>query len=207
VNNNKTDARREELIRLYEEYRVRVGGWIQDIWKDGRLKKQFLKILPAEPSDDFEKSEDYKAALNYYREFQQREDVDYSAAISYARELYDRYDKTDKLLDEKADSIIKYLGGGSALITVGTLISIKGDNYSSCVLAIVAIVSLLPSLACAIYAVSNAIQGRRPRASGSLPPVKFAVEIAEYNKSKEKIEPSLWLIFHPICEAAYFRNL
>jgi len=31
--------------------------------------------------------------------------------------------------------------------------------------------------------------------------------MAEYNKTKEETELNLWLIFYPICEAAYYRNL
>src|SRR5207249_4332507 len=97
-------------------------------------------------------SEDYKAALDFYRKFQQQEGVDYSGVLAYARDLYDRHDKTDKLLDEKADSIIKYLGGGSALVTFGALLSIKSDNTNSCILGLVVLVLLIPSLVQAVRA-------------------------------------------------------
>src|SRR5581483_8766257 len=48
---------------------------------------------------------------------------------------------------------------------------------------------------------------RRPRGAALAPAVKFAVEIAEHYKTKEDVELNLWLIFHPICEALYFRNM
>lgn len=191
---NHYEADREYFLKKYEEYRHKVGDWINRIWK-------------VTPDDDYEQSEDYKSALNFYRDFEQKDGVDYSGIVDYARELYDRYDKTDKILDDKADSIIKYLGGGSALITFGALMSIKSENYWSSVFAIVALVSLLPSLVCALLAVRKAIHVRRPRSSASLPDVHFALEMAEYHKTKEKLNVNLWLIFYPICEAAYYRNL
>lgn len=182
------------FLTKYEEYQQKVAGWIQQIWK-------------VVPDDDYEQSQDFKAALDFYRTFEQKDGVDYSGVIAYARELYDRYDRTDKTLDEKADSIIKYLGGGSALITFGALMSLRTENLWNTVLGIVALLCLLPSLACAILAVRKAIHVRRPRSSASLPDVKFACDMAEFPKTKENLDLNLWLIFHPICEAAYYRNL
>ena len=185
---------RERFAQMLRDYHAKVGGWIKKLW-------------PSDPGDDYEKSEEYQAALNYYQQFKAQEGVHYDAAITYAQQLHERYDKTDKALDEKADSIIKYLGGGSALVTFGALLSLKTDTRATCILGLVAMVCLIPSLAAAIMAVSHAIRVRRPRASGSLPPVKFAIDMAEFYKTEDQVKLNLWLIFHPLCEAAYFRNL
>jgi hypothetical protein len=185
---------RQKILDKYKEYQDKFKRWFEFIWK-------------TPPDDDFEKHEDYKAALEYYKSFEHKDGIDYSVAIAYARERYDRLDKTDKTLDEKADSIIKYLGGGSALITFGALISVKADSWQISLLGLVALCSLMPSLFRAIRAVAYAIQGRRPRGSALTPDVKFAVEIAEHYKTKPEIELNLWLIFHPICEALIYRNM
>ncbi len=76
--------------------------------------------------------------------------------------------------------------------------SIKVDSPGSAVLGLVALFCLLPSLVFALLAVRKAIHVRRPRSSASLPNVKFAVEMAQYHQTKEKLELNLWLIFHPV---------
>jgi hypothetical protein len=185
---------RDYFVSQLRDYHQKVAEWIK-------------QTLAPDDDDDYEQSPDYQQALEYYRAFKKQDEVDYSVVIAYARELHEKYDKTDKVLDEKADSIIKYLGGGSALVTFGALVSIKAENPWSCILGGVALVCLLPALACAINAVRHAIHVRRPRSAATLPHVKFAVEMAEYNKKKEDIELNLWLIFYPICEAAHHRNV
>src|SRR5687767_2854389 len=111
---------------MLRDYHTMVGGWIKQIWK-------------SEPNDDYEKSPDYLEALEYYRKFKSQDGVHYDAAIDYAQKLHEGYEQTDKALDDKADSVIKYLGGGSALVAFGALLSIKADNQGSCILGIVAI--------------------------------------------------------------------
>ncbi|WP_157369944.1 hypothetical protein [Zavarzinella formosa] len=157
--------------------------------------------------DDYEKSPDYIAALQAYRQFESQEGVNYEPVIEYARELFDRSEKTDRLLDEKADSIIKYLGGGSALVTFGALMSIKADSPNACLMGVVALVFLIPSLVCAVAAVRYAIMVRMPRASAMPPNVDFAVKMAEFYKDKDAIQLNLFLILSPICEAAVHRNI
>jgi phage anti-repressor protein len=191
---SNTPKNREYYVNLLWEYQQQAAKWINQIWS-------------SEPDDDYEKCAEYVAARDYYRSFQMQEGVDYGVVIDYARELSERHEKTDKALDEKADAIIKYLGGGSSLITFGALLSLKADTPQACALGMAALLSLIPSLYFAVRAVSAALHVRRPRASAIVPHVKFAVEMAEFNKTKEKTELNVWLIFHPICEAMFFRNL
>ena len=191
---NETAAQRERIVQHFREYQSRVSGWISHIWQ-------------SPPDDDYQKSEEYQAALDYYRSFEAQEGVDYTVAIAYARELHERYEKTEQSLDDKADAIIKYLGGGSAAVTLGALVSIKLDTWKSTAAGAAALACLLPSLVYAVRAVRAAVQVRRPRSAASLPPVDYAVRIAEFYKTKDRIEPNLWLILHPLSEAAHYRNL
>lgn len=191
---NENQKRREEIVQLFWEYQGKVAEWVR------------RKAWSTDTDDDYEQSDDYKAAVEYWNKFQQQEQVDYSVALAYARELFERYDKLDKALDEKADTIVKYLGGGSALVTLAALVSVKTDTFSSCLLGLIALVCMIPSLVAAILAVAAAIRVRQPRASATLLPVKFAVEMAEHYKLKDNTELNLWLMFHPICEAYHFRT-
>jgi hypothetical protein len=185
---------REQIVDLLRAYQQKVAGWLA------------LKIRPWKGESDFTQSEDYKTALKAYNDFKKADGIDYSPVVTYARELYDRYDKTDKTLDEKADSVIRYLGGGSALITFGALLSLKSDIPESRQLGIVLLLSLIPSLLSTICAVFFAIRVRQPQLAATLPNVDFAQKMAEYYELKNDTELNTYLIFSPICEAAHFRN-
>ena len=190
---NDNAKQREELVQMFRDYCTKVGGWVSQTWK-------------ADLDDDYVKSAEYQAELKKYNDFVQQDDIKYDAVFDYARDLYDRYDKTDKLLDEKADSIIKYLGGGSALATFGALASIKTDSPFSAFMGMIALVFLIPSLVAATRAVYFAIKVRRPRSAATLPPVSWAVSMADWYKTDDKIKTNIWLIFQPICEAYNHRN-
>jgi len=187
---NDNERRRAEFVQKLRDYQSQVVNW-------------FTQFRTTEDDDNYEQSDEYKAALEYYQKFKHQEGVEYGTALEYARSLFDRYDKADKGLDEKADSIIKYLGGGSALITIGTLLSIKPDSPLNLIFALVALVCLVPSIHAATRALHYAIMARKPRASATLPSVKFAVEMAEYHKTKEMIELNLWLIVTVHCCGRY----
>lgn len=212
---NDNAKRREEFVKKAQEHYAKIAALIRSVWDDSQII-------------NFEDSTEYKEAMQYYKKFTMKDGVDYTAAIAYAREIADRYEKTDKLLDEKADAIVKYLGGGTALVTFGALLSIKTDNWKSGTLAVVAFLSILPFLICTIWAVGAAIRARRPNAALTLPDIKFAVGMAEYHTKPrisfdeqgimfvncdairtdgKALETNLWLILFPICEAAYYRNI
>lgn len=184
---------REQFTQMLREYQAKVAGWVR-------------RRFTGTPDDDYQQSADYREAVEFWQKFQQKDGVDYAVVQKYARELFERYDKADKALDEKADTIIKYLGGGSALIAFGALMTIKTDSRNTCLLGVVALLCLIPSLILASRAIANAVKVRWPRSSATLLPVKFAVKMAEHYKEPEKIDLNLWLMFHPICEAYHFRN-
>src|SRR5579871_1263778 len=114
-----------ENAKKRDEFEKRIRSWLGNTLG---LFKKFFSFWIAEPGSPEPESQEYKAALEEYRGFQPQEGVDYAALIDYAKEQFERYEKTDRSLDEKANSIITYLGGGSAVITVGALLSVKTDT-------------------------------------------------------------------------------
>ncbi len=74
-------------------------------------------------------------------------------------------------------------------------------------LGVVVLLSLVPSLLSAIVAVYSAIRVRQPRSAASLPPVEWALRMAEFYKTKDDIELNVYLMLSPICEANHFRNV
>lgn len=190
----KTNNSPDDLFRKLFHDALRWKDWIISLW-------------PKTAIDNYESSSEYQEALNYYQQFQQQEGVDYSEAIAYAKETMDRCLSTEKCLDDKADSIIRYLGGGLAFVSFGTLVSIKTDSSKNAAFPLLIITTLLPSFILGLLAVLNAIKCRQPANAATLPSIKFAVEMTEYHKSKDKIELNLWLILYPISEAIFHRNL
>lgn len=160
--------------------------------------------LPAEV--DVESSKEYEAALAYWHNFEKKSEVNYVWVAQYAKDLAERSEQTDKVLDEKADSIIKYLGGGSTLLTFGALLSIRPEKPESCWLALAALVSLLPSLVFAVLAVRAALRVRTPQPALILPELTKAIHLAENYGTPEEAELNAVLILHPICEAYALRN-
>jgi len=185
---------RKLCFDLLTQSRDRLNRWVKKIWKK-------------EEQIDHEETEAWNEAVDYYKAFEQKDNVDYTEAIAHVRQLYERHDKAEKLLDEKADAIIKYLGGGSALITFGALLSIKTDTVTSAVMGLCIILSFLPSLIFGILAIQHAIKVRRPHTAALPPDARYAVTICEHYQTKDKIAPNLWLTLHPLCVAASYRNM
>ncbi len=140
---------------------------------------------------DYQNHPSYMDAETFKQNFEPKDGCDYKWAIEYAKESYQRLDQTFRYLDEKADAIIKYLGGGTAVVTVAALATV---NHYSAWLPIL----LLPSLGCALAAIALANSARRPRTHPSPPPVTEAVNYAEaYSDKAEATFLGLW---HQCCE-------
>ncbi|MFL5339885.1 MAG: hypothetical protein ACJ8F7_07020 [Gemmataceae bacterium] len=192
---NENAQKREELVEQFRDYQRKVAGWFHQrlgFWR---------------PDDDYTQSEEYQKALKEYRKFKQIDGIDYSPVVQYARELCEHYEAVDKALDDKADSIIRYLGGGSAIVTFGAFLSVKGESHDSRIVGLCALLSLLPSLICALAAVYSAIRVRMPRSAAIFPEVDWARRMAEYNGTKDKTDINIYLMFSPISEAAHYRNV
>ena len=192
---NDNAEQRAEFVKQVRAYQQKVAGWFQQslgFWRR---------------DDDYTQSSEYQVALENYQKFNQQNSIDYSPVIEYARNLYERYEASDKGLDEKADSIIRYLGGGTALVTFGALLSIKAESRDTRVVGLCALVSLLPALICAVVAVYSAIRARMRRSAAVLPAVEWARRMAEHYRTKQEIELNVYLMFSPICEAAHYRNI
>ena len=56
--------------------------------------------------------------------------IDYGWVWDHAKDMYDRVVKINKEIDDKANDIIKYLGGGTGLFTLGVLANLKPENVA-----------------------------------------------------------------------------
>ncbi len=184
----------DEIVKNAKEYREKLKRWVRQIWQ-------------IELEDDFTNTEDFKSAESYYQQFVIDNNVDYVQVSAYAQKLHEAYEDQDQNLDHKADLVIKYLGGGSAIITIGALLSLKTDTWQTCFIGSVILLSLVPSLWQAVLAIKSAISVVHPRFLSFLNPISYAVDIANYHKKSDAISIKLWLQLHAICESYQFRNI
>lgn len=117
---------------------------------------------------------DYQKAVGYRKEWSPTEGVAYDWVCAYAQVTYGWLHDAFNNLDDKADSIVRHLSGGTGLLTLGAIgfISQSGLNAAIALLA-------LPALVCALQAIRVAISVRRPTATTSPPSVEGAVRYAE----------------------------
>jgi hypothetical protein len=133
----------------------------------------------------------YRQAVSFRQTFTAKEGIEYGWVCEYAKQSHDILQDVFKSLDEKADSIIRHLTGGTGLFALGAIGLISRENAPIALAA-------LPSLACALKAVSLAISARAPSRAALPPPVEGAVKYAEsFGENAENAFLGQW---HQTCE-------
>jgi hypothetical protein len=156
----------------------------------------FLDRLFGDPR----KTEAHAAALKFRNEIAVDVGKDYAWVAEYAKTLWAYREASYKTLDEKADSIIKYLGGGTGLFAIGVLSKIDVKN------AHIAAFALFPLLA-GIVAVFLAIYARIPMFAPDPTDIKTAKEIyADGRGSKEEAIAAFLGQWHYLCECLAMVN-
>lgn len=145
------------------------------------------------------KSASYAQALAFMKAVQAKEGVEYDWVIEHAKDLWDERRKHFASLDEKADSIIKYLGGGLGLLSVGILAKVDANNAYL-------VGWTLPAVVCAIASLFLAAIARKPNSVPTLPPIDAAVGYAEEGKEKKEAQAIFLGQWHLICEGQRLAN-
>ena len=118
---------------------------------------------PEADSRFLEKYKDHQKAV----EFLQAEGSaqrDYEWLVDYSKYLWEQRVRIFTTIDEKADSIIKYLGGGTAIFALGIIAKADSSNYFL-------IFWCLPAVLCSLGSILFAVIARMPRGVPSLPPI------------------------------------
>lgn len=148
-------------------------------WICGKVKVLLLfneDLLPkVDEQDEYVKAKEFRK-----RTFISTPD-DYEWVQAYADKAYADIRARVKETEEKADSIIRHLGGGTVIVS---LIAISNVNPNNAFLPIL----LLPSVFSAFWAIRLAIVARCPSSILSAPTVKDAIEYAEGYEKMGKAE-------------------
>src|SRR5262249_35193791 len=115
------------------------------------------------------KNERLKRAEEFLVNVKAKPNVDYAWTAKFAESLWAYNEKEFVALDEKADSIIKYLGGGTGLFAIGVLSKIDASNIHIAL-------ATLPAIISAILSVLIATIVRKPHPVPNLPTVMNAKE-------------------------------
>jgi hypothetical protein len=139
------------------------------------ISKTYKDFLLAWRTPNVLDRKEYRAAEEFACSIETDDNKDYDWVVNYARDNYDRIIKINSILDEKANDIIKFLGGGTGIVTLGVLVNLPRAN--SWILA-----AALPSYLCAILSLWMAYRARRPNPGYSPPSIRDAFDYADcYN--------------------------
>lgn len=136
---------------------------------------------------------EYQAAHEFKDQYIPKESVEYDWVVAYARLILDRFDQADQALDAKAESIMKVLGGGTGLLTLGGIINRPKLDAAVAASLCVALVLALAAIACAAWV-------RVPRNAFLPPSIGWALAYADYY---EKLAEARFMAqWHLACEGA-----
>jgi hypothetical protein len=192
-----TDVRqtREQFNELARRYSAQVLEWINQARTSfpGRLSRWLLG------DSDYTQSRAYLDAEQLVRTFEVApgSHEQFEWVSEYAKNCYDGLTKTFCTLDEKADALIKYLGGGTLLIAI--LGPVAGKTISAWVAVLV-----LPSIICMLVAIFFAVCVRLPRRVPAPPSVLTAVQYVEY--FGENSAATFLPLWHQCCEGIDYVN-
>lgn len=116
--------------------------------------------------------QEYLDAHNFKNSFRPRDETDYTWVAEYAQIVYTRLDQADQTLDSKADALIRVLGGGAGLLTLGMVANIA--KLSGPVVFALGI-----ALAFALASICFAALARLPRETFLPPSIAWALTYAD----------------------------
>ncbi len=121
----------------------------------------------------------YKEAMERANTIKPEEAIDYEWVLEYSLNCYTRLSQAVDAIDEKAEAIMRYLGGGVAIFSLaGSWLSLYANRGIGLV--------LLPSILFAIRALHLALKARAPALNPFPPAGKRAYDYATHYRPKDQ---------------------
>src|SRR5262245_13540499 len=179
---------------MTQDERDKVTGTMRETWN--RIWSFFRRMFFAELNEpDLTEHEKYKAAFAFKKRIGPEKPPttnpgdpppDMKWICEFAKTSYEKLQSTFERLDEKADAIIKYLGGGTAIVAIGALATMTFKTAPLLFL-------LIPAVLCALRAIYCATVARVPRRVFIPPRVSDAVNYANaFRKEAEVVFIGEW---------------
>jgi hypothetical protein len=134
-------------------------------------------------------------SLDFMQNANAKEGVEYHWTWEYARELWAYHNSVFATLDDKAEDIVKYLGGGTGLFVLGVLAKVDINNYYLAWWS-------LPAVVLALVAVLLALWSKKVGPFPNLPTVQNAVAYAEDKKNAREATAAFLGQWNLACEGA-----
>lgn len=148
-----------------------------------------IRFIP--PPNKVFTEEEYRRAYEFKDNFVPKGDRDYDWVADYARFTYDQFQNADDTLDKKAESMMRLLGGGSGLLSLGAIVNLSKIGFATSV-------TLSIALFLALCAVAAAAWVRVPRNTTLPPSIAWALEyVGAYDKQSRDRFLAQW---HLSCE-------
>jgi hypothetical protein len=139
-----------------------------------RLKRRFPLVLitPDELANKIQHSPEYQDATTFRENITPLEGVDYAWACSYAQDRFKRLEQICRELDDKANEIIKYLGGGTGLYTLAVVANNSPGKRWVILMAV-------PAFLLALISIALALRARQPIPTPGPPSIQGATQYAD----------------------------
>jgi hypothetical protein len=156
--------------------------------------REVIAPAPIEESHEYQDAMEFKECIDQLIE--ESEGVEFDWVSEYARGQFDRVTKVYDRLDDKAETIIKYIGGGTWIFTLAILMNSGSHTFTIITWAI-------PSFLCALASIFFASLARQPNPVYFPPDVKSAFHYAHWNKGAGKAQAAFLGSWHLACEGMF----
>jgi hypothetical protein len=155
------------------------------------ISKWFRRIVDRYAQGKVHTDTAYREAHEFKNQYNPKEDVDYEWVSSYAKFVFEQFERADETLDAKAENIIRILGGGTGLLTLGAIANVAKINVWTAACLVLA-------LALALIAIFVASWARIPRETYLPPSICWALIYADHYGSLA--ESKFLAQWHLTCE-------
>jgi Type II secretion system (T2SS), protein G len=142
-----------------------------------------------------EECEAYRNAKDFLSNSVAVQGVNYKWVADYAKYLWEDYNNDYSAMDEKAESIVKYLGGATGLLIIGVLFKVDAAN------SYIAI-STIPAVICSLIAIGLALMAKQPAPFPRLPSIQQTKTYSDYHKEESPAVGAFLGQWNLACETA-----
>jgi len=163
-----------------------------DLVPNPRTALKLILMSPEDLKTQFTADPEYREAELFKGEIEPKEGVDYTWVWEYAKDTFQRSESIYKELDEKANDIIKYLGGGTGLFTLAVLANVQHENRY-------VILAAIPAFLLALISIALAVRARQPNPTTQPPDIRSALQFADDYKDGDKARSKFLGQWHLTC--------
>jgi hypothetical protein len=191
----------ERAMRIeFRSLQVKLRAVFGFLFPDPKKVRHLIWMSTDDLQAEIEAQPQLAQAKEFSKTIEPKDNVDYDWIWNYAKDKFDRAEQTYNELDDKANDIIKYLGGGTGLFALATLANITPKNFYVFFLAV-------PSFVLAVVSIALAASARRPNPVLELPDIRRAYRFVTNFENGESSKAAFLGQWDLACEGMFQANL